>query len=146
MAGRSAWPSTVTDSTAMTTTIGTTGAWLPIWPWIVGLLVLLLIGGGVAAYLLTRPKKVLVPNVVNLTLPIAQTAIQDAGFTPNVISETSNYAVNEVIAQNPLGNARVKSGLDRDADVSTGPGTTTVPTVASADRRRRRRRSSSRAG
>ena len=82
----------------------------PIWPWIVGLLVLLLIGGGVAAYLLTRPKKTLVPYVVYLQLPAAQKPIQDAGFTPNVIPETSNYPVNEVINQSPLGNSREKAG------------------------------------
>ncbi len=102
----------------------------PIWPWIVGLLVLLLIGGGVAAYLLTRPKKTLVPYVVYLQLPTAQSRIQDAGFTPNVIPETSNYPVDEVINQSPLGNSREKAGSTVTLTYSTGPGSTTVPTVA----------------
>ncbi len=103
----------------------------PIWPWIVGVLVLLLIGGGVAAYLLTRPKKTLVPYVVYLQLPAAQNRVQDAGFTPNVIPETSTYPVNEVINQSPLGNSREKTGSTVTLTYSTGPGSTTVPTVES---------------
>jgi serine/threonine-protein kinase len=103
----------------------------PIWPWIVGLLVLLLIGGGVAAFLLTRPKKALVPFVVYLPLSSAQLKVQDAGFTPNVIPEPSNYPVNEVFNQSPLGNSRVKTGAVVTLTYSTGPGTTTVPTVNS---------------
>jgi beta-lactam-binding protein with PASTA domain/predicted Ser/Thr protein kinase len=103
----------------------------PLWPWVVGLLVvLLLIGGGVAAYLLTRPKKALVPTVVYLQLTQAQNRIQNAGFTPSAFPETSKYRVDEVIAQNPLGNARVKEGSTIILTYSTGPGSTTVPTVA----------------
>ncbi|MDE3133700.1 MAG: Stk1 family PASTA domain-containing Ser/Thr kinase [Acidobacteriota bacterium] len=102
----------------------------PVWPWIVGLLVLLLlIGGGVAAYLLTRPKKVLVPTVVYLPLAQAQSEIQNAGFTPNPFPETSNKPLNEVIAQSPLGNSRAKSGATVTLTYSTGPGNTTVPTL-----------------
>jgi serine/threonine-protein kinase len=102
----------------------------PIWPWIVALVVLLLIGGGVAAYLLTRPKKVLLPAVVYLTLPTAQARVQAAGFTVNVIPETSKYQNGIVIAQNPLGEERVKSGSTVTLTVSTGPASTTVPSVA----------------
>ena len=102
----------------------------PVWPWIVGLLVLLLlIGGGVAAFVLTRPKKTRVPTVVYLQLQAAQTAIQNAGFTPSVIPETSNYRVNEVIAQNPLGHSLAKSGATVILTYSTGPGNTTVPAL-----------------
>jgi beta-lactam-binding protein with PASTA domain/predicted Ser/Thr protein kinase len=103
----------------------------PVWPWIVGLLVLLLlIGGGVAAYLLTRPQKVRVPTVVYLPLSTAQNDIQNAGFTPNVIPEISKYPVNEVIAQSPLGHSLAKSGSTVTLTYSTGPGNTTVPTLA----------------
>ncbi len=103
----------------------------PVWPWLVALLVLLLVGGGVAAYLLTRPKKALVPYVVYLMLPGAQNRVQNAGFTPNVIPEVSNYPVNEVINQSPLGNSHVKAGSTVTLTYSTGPGSTTVPTVVS---------------
>ncbi|HEX3803828.1 MAG TPA: Stk1 family PASTA domain-containing Ser/Thr kinase [Solirubrobacteraceae bacterium] len=101
----------------------------PIWPWIVALIVLLLIGGGVAAYVLTRPKKALMPTVVNLALSTAQQRVEAAGFTPNVIYETSKYPNNIVIYQSPLGDARVKQGSTVTLTVSTGPGNTTVPTV-----------------
>ena len=51
-------------------------------------LVLLLIGGGVAAYLLTRPKKVLrCRPSSNLRCRRAQTRLQSAGFVPNAIYE-----------------------------------------------------------
>jgi beta-lactam-binding protein with PASTA domain/predicted Ser/Thr protein kinase len=102
----------------------------PVWPWIVALLLLLLIGGGVAAFLLTRTKKATVPTVVYLPLSAAQNRIQDAGFTPNVIYQTANYSSGEVIAQSPLGNARVKSGTTVTLTVSNGPGSTVVPTVS----------------
>ena len=38
----------------------------------------------------------------------SQNRIQNAGFTPNALPQTSKHRVDEVIAQNPLGNARVK--------------------------------------
>ena len=50
------------------------------WPWIALLVALLLAGGGVAAYLLTRPTKVTVPNVVIEQLSTARIRIQDAGL------------------------------------------------------------------
>jgi len=103
----------------------------PIWPWIVGLVVLLLlIGGGVTAYLLTRPQKVLLPAVVNLMLPHAQRQLQADGFVVITNSEPSKSANGIVIAQNPLGDERVKSGSIVTLTVSTGPATTTVPSVA----------------
>ncbi|HWE58965.1 MAG TPA: Stk1 family PASTA domain-containing Ser/Thr kinase [Solirubrobacteraceae bacterium] len=102
----------------------------PVWPWIVVLLLLLLIGGGVAAFLLTRPQKTLVPTVVNLPLAQAQSRIQNAGFTPNPFPETSSKQLDQVIAQSPLGNSRVKAGSTVTLTYSTGPGNTTVPTVS----------------
>jgi beta-lactam-binding protein with PASTA domain/predicted Ser/Thr protein kinase len=100
-----------------------------IWPWIVGLLVVLVIGGGAAAYLLTRPKQVRMPVVVGLTLTTAQNAVQNAGFTLNVIYETSPKPQYRVINQSPLGGVQAKSGSTATLTVSNGPGTSTVPTV-----------------
>jgi len=100
-----------------------------IWPWIVVLLLLVLIGGGVAAFLLTRPKKALVPTVVGLPLNVAQNKVQNAGFTPNPFPLTSRKPVDQVIAQSPLGQARVKEGATVTLTYSTGPGNTTVPLV-----------------
>jgi eukaryotic-like serine/threonine-protein kinase len=101
-----------------------------IWPWIVGLLVLLLIGGGVAAFLVTRPKHVTVPIVVGMNLPAAQSAVVNVGFTASVFYETSPRPPGRVISQAPLGGDRAKSGSTVALYVSQGPGTVTVPTVA----------------
>ena len=86
------------------------------------MVLLLLIGGGVTAYLLTRPQKVLLPAVVNLMLPDAQRQLQGDGFVVITNSEPSKYANGIVFAQNPLGDARVKSGSIVTLTVSTGPG------------------------
>ena len=102
----------------------------PVWPWIVGLLiVLLLIGGGAAAYVLTRPKKERVPTVVYELLSSAQTRLQEAGFNVYVIPEPSSYPNNQVIRQYPLGQSLAKSGSTVTLTYSTGPGSTTVPTL-----------------
>ncbi|MDE3130070.1 MAG: Stk1 family PASTA domain-containing Ser/Thr kinase [Acidobacteriota bacterium] len=102
----------------------------PIWPWIVGLLVLLLlIGGGLAAFLLTRPQKAIVPTVLYMQQGPAQNSIQAAGLTPYVIPENSNYQAGEVIAQHPLGHSTAKKGSTVSITVSLGPPSTTVPAV-----------------
>jgi serine/threonine-protein kinase len=99
------------------------------WPWVIALLILLLIGGGVAAYLLTRPAKATVPTVVGDSLQVAQTLVQNAGFTPNPIYETSEKPVNQVIDQSPLGGARRDTGTTVTLTISQGPGNVTVPSI-----------------
>jgi serine/threonine-protein kinase len=104
----------------------------PIWPWLVGLLVLVLIGGGITAYLLTRPSKVSVPNVVGLSLPIAQGDIDTLNLNPNPIYETSTrYRANTVISQVPGPGDKIKSGSTVTLTVSSGAGSVQVPTVVS---------------
>ncbi len=49
-------------------------------------MLLALAGGGVAAYLLTRPKQVLVPRVVLDQVDTARTVLQNDGFGVNVIN------------------------------------------------------------
>jgi serine/threonine-protein kinase len=104
----------------------------PIWPWLVGLLVLLLVGGGIAAYLLTRPSKVTVPPLVGLSLPIAQAKADALNLNPNPIYETSTTsAANTIISQVPRAGAKVKSGSSVTLTVSSGAGSVQVPTVVS---------------
>jgi len=100
------------------------------WPWVLLVLGLLcLIGGGVAAYLLTRPTKVEVPAVTGEQFSIAQAQLQNDGFNVNEIQLTSQKKQGTVIAQDPQAGAKVKQGATVALNVSTGPGNATVPSV-----------------
>jgi serine/threonine-protein kinase len=101
-----------------------------LWPWVAVLLALLLIGGGVAAYLLTRPVKVAVPGVVGEDLNTARTQLQNAGLAVAApIQVTSAQKAGTVIAQDPQGGTKAKEQSTVSLTVSSGPGTATVPTV-----------------
>ncbi len=57
------------------------------WPWIALLaILLLLVGGGLAAYFLTRPAQAPVPSVVGYQLSVAQADVSNAGFKPYVVN------------------------------------------------------------
>ncbi len=99
------------------------------WPWALVLLVLLA-AGVAAALLLTRSNDKLVPTVVLEKIDVAQAQIQNAGFTPNLISRTDSHPSGTVIAQNPLGGSKAPSGSTVSLTVSTGPGNVSVPSVA----------------
>ena len=62
-----------------------------VWPWIILALVLLAAAGAAAAYVLTRTTQKTVPSVVNLQVLEAQTLVQNAGFTPNLIYRTDRH-------------------------------------------------------
>ncbi len=106
----------------------------PIWPWLLGLIALLLIGGGVATYLLTRPEKTTMPIVVRMTEAQAETAIQQRGLYSNVITVSSTYANGTVIGQNPDGGTSLNKGSTVNLTVSSGPQTTSVPNVEELSR------------
>jgi eukaryotic-like serine/threonine-protein kinase len=100
------------------------------WAWIAALVALLLAGGAVAAYLLTRPaKKVVVPTVVLEQVSVAQTQLQNAGFHWSVTYRTDSHPSGNVIAQDPLGGTKADQSSTVALTVSSGPGTTTVPSV-----------------
>jgi eukaryotic-like serine/threonine-protein kinase len=101
----------------------------PIWPWIALLVALLLIGGGVAAYLLTRPVKEVVPSVIGEQLNTARTEVQNASFGVNVINVTNPRPAGIVIGEDPQGGAKANQNSTVTLTVSQGPGTTTVPSV-----------------
>ncbi len=92
------------------------------WPWIALLVALLLAGGGVAAYLLTRPEKRTVPDVTGRTLNTARTVLQNEGFVVNVLDVTSDNKAGTVIGQQPQGNTQGRRGLNRHADRLDGTG------------------------
>jgi eukaryotic-like serine/threonine-protein kinase len=98
------------------------------WLWLVALLVLLA-AAGAAAYLLTRPVQKLVPTVVNETLNVATTNVQNAGFTPSIIQVTDNSPPGTVIRQSPLGGTKADQGSTVTLTVSQGPGSVSIPSV-----------------
>jgi eukaryotic-like serine/threonine-protein kinase len=99
------------------------------WPWIALALALLIAGAAVAAYVVTRPAKVLVPSVANEQINTARTLLQNQGFTVTVIDVTSSSPAGIVIGQDPSGGQSVDQGSTIALTVSSGPGNTTVPPV-----------------
>jgi beta-lactam-binding protein with PASTA domain/predicted Ser/Thr protein kinase len=98
--------------------------------WTLGILVaLLLAGGGVAAYLLTRPKQVVVPGVVNEQFDQARTLLLNKGFKVSELTERSNHPTGLVFGQSPAGGAKADKGSTVTLTVSTGPGNVAVPGV-----------------
>jgi serine/threonine-protein kinase len=98
------------------------------WPlWL--LAALLIAGGAAAAYVLEKPKKDAVPRVVNEPINVAQTQIQNAGFTPNIVYRTDVHAKDIVIGQVPLAGQKVGAGATVTLTVSSGPGPATVPSI-----------------
>jgi serine/threonine-protein kinase len=101
------------------------------WPLVTVMLILLLAGAGVAAYLLTRPVKHVVPLMVGEQVSTAQTVLQNAGFTPNLIYRNDAQPKNIVVDQSPLAGAKAEVGSTVTLTVSNGPGPVTVPSIAS---------------
>ncbi|MGH2885066.1 MAG: PASTA domain-containing protein, partial [Solirubrobacteraceae bacterium] len=101
-----------------------------IWPWLLLIAALLcLIGGGLAAYLLTRPSKLVVPAVTGEQFNVAQAQLQNDGFNVNEIQLTSQKKAGTVIAKDPQAGAKAKKNTTVTLNVSTGPGNATVPSV-----------------
>jgi serine/threonine-protein kinase len=100
------------------------------WPWLVALLVVLLAGGGVAAYLLTRPAQKVVPPVVGESVSEATTNIENAGFNPTTVNVPNTSASGTVIRQNPLAGTKLKQNATVTLTVSSGPGSISIPSVA----------------
>jgi beta-lactam-binding protein with PASTA domain len=99
-----------------------------IWPWLLGLVVLLAIAGGVVAFIATRPAKHTVPYVIDLSQASATSRLESAGFSPMVIPQMSTAASGTVIHQSPLAGVRT-TGTTVDITVSSGQGSTEVPAV-----------------
>ena len=96
-----------------------------LWPWLLALLVLVLVGLG-AAYFLTRDDdndattttstvatttaQVTVPDVVGTTSSEATATLRDAGLDANLVSVPSDRSPGTVIAQNPSAGEEVADG------------------------------------
>jgi eukaryotic-like serine/threonine-protein kinase len=103
------------------------------WIWALVALLVLLACGGVTAYVLTRPVKHVVPDVVSKTLGDATAAVQAAGFTvAPPINVTSSSPAGDVVAQDPPPGSTADKGSTVTLTVSQGLGNTTVPSVEAA--------------
>ena len=125
-----------------------------IWPWLLALLVVVLVGLG-AAYFLTRDDdndattttstaattrpQVTVPDVVGTTSSEATATLRDAGLDVNLVSVPSDRSPGTVIAQNPPAGAEAADGSTvrlnvaeaaKPAPTTTAPGTTAPTTTA----------------
>jgi serine/threonine-protein kinase len=98
------------------------------WPWVT-LVLLLLAGAAVAAFLLTRPDEVRVPNVVGRQGPQAYAMLADAKLKPQVHTVKSDKLNGVVVRQDPGAGAKVEKLSTVKLFISGGPGTTIVPDV-----------------
>ena len=82
-----------------------------LWPWVALVLILLLVGGGVAAYLILRPAKTVVVGVVGEDLNTARTRLQNESLAVGApIQVTSPKKAGTVIAQDPRPGPRSNRG------------------------------------
>lgn len=107
-----------------------------LWPWLVLLLVLLAIGGGLAAYFATRgdghdKKVVAVPHVVGFKEQAALARLRRAKLDPVVSRSFSKKPAGFVISQRPFGGQTVAKGRAVEVIVSKGPSAIAVPNVVS---------------
>jgi len=102
------------------------------WPWLLALL-LLVLGGILAAYLLSRdgdePDRVAVPSVVGLPENTASERLRQEGFAVRASRQFSGREQGEVLRQDPGGGSEAPSGSIVQIAVSRGPAEVAVPNL-----------------
>ncbi len=99
--------------------------------WLIAAAVALLIAAGVAAFLLTRPEMVAVPDVAGKSEAEATLAIQDAGLEVGDVNRVENDAdAGTVLETDPSAGDEAEKGSKVDLSVSLGPGNVEVPRVS----------------
>jgi serine/threonine-protein kinase len=96
---------------------------------LIGMALLLLLLGGLIAYLLTRPDQVLVPTVIGVDQARAETILEDDGFEVAVKSVPSDNPSGTVLEQDPTSGSEADEGSTVTITVSSGLGTVGVPDV-----------------
>jgi eukaryotic-like serine/threonine-protein kinase len=103
------------------------------WPWIIGALLLLLAGLGIAWALgvFDSVPTVIVPDVVGLTLEEASDVIASAEMTVGPITERTDDEVEAglIIEQNPEGGLDAPEGSEVSLVISLGPDVSEVPNL-----------------
>jgi eukaryotic-like serine/threonine-protein kinase len=99
------------------------------WPWVFAALLLVAAGLGIG-YAVTRPEKVIVPPVVGLQEKPATDKLEAAGFDVKVQDVRNDARPGTVVGQNPAAAKKADKGSAVKLQVSNGPGSATIPTVA----------------
>jgi serine/threonine-protein kinase len=102
-----------------------------LWPWLLGLLVLVLVGIG-ALWYFTREDTKPVPNTVGQTLEAAVSELQDEGFRVDIQQRNDDSPEGRVFEQDPAGGDDAEEGSTVTIVVSRGPATAAVPDVVDA--------------
>ena len=98
--------------------------------WLIAAAIALLAAAAVAAYFLTRPEMVEVPDVTGEPEAEATLAIQDAGLEVGDVNRVENDAdPGTVLETDPSAGDEAEKGSEVDLSVSLGPGTVEVPRV-----------------
>jgi serine/threonine-protein kinase len=104
------------------------------WPWIIGVVVLLLAGVGIAWALgaFSGTEMVIVPDVMGKTLEEATDAIASAEMTVGPITERTDEDIEAglVIEQDPIGGAEAAKGSELSLVISLGPDVSEVPDLS----------------
>jgi beta-lactam-binding protein with PASTA domain len=106
----------------------------PVWPWVTGLVVLIVIAALVLAYETISghgtPPGVTVPSVVGSKLAAAETTLEKDGFKVNAVAKPSATGPYDVVtATSPAGTSLAPKGSTVTVDYYAQPGAKTVPTV-----------------
>ncbi|MGC9220299.1 MAG: Stk1 family PASTA domain-containing Ser/Thr kinase [Solirubrobacteraceae bacterium] len=107
-----------------------------VWPWILAaVLVLLLAGGGLAAYLTSRPKPVVMPSLVNLRVDVAQRDLGRLGLNSLTDYVNSAKPAQTVITQSVKPGTKLHGGATITLTISSGPAQVSIPNVQGESRK-----------
>ncbi|MBW6469023.1 MAG: PASTA domain-containing protein, partial [Coriobacteriia bacterium] len=103
------------------------------WPWIIGVLLVLIAGLGIAWALgaFERAEMVVVPDVIGMTLDEASEEIEAANLTvgPTTTQASDEYEEGLIIEQSPEGESEATEGSEVTLVISAGPDVVEVPDV-----------------
>ena len=99
-----------------------------IWPWLLLLLLVVLVGLG-ALWYFTRDTSKPVPDVVGSTLEVAVSRLEADGFKTDITHANADRPAGEVFEQSPTGGTKADDGSTVRIGVSEGPATAQVPSV-----------------
>ena len=102
-----------------------------IWPWLLGLLVVVL-AALAALWYFTQEDTKAVPDTVGQTLEAAVTRLQDDGFKTAISRRNDDSPEGRVFEQEPAGGEEAEEGSSVSIVVSQGPATAEVPDVVDA--------------